>query len=420
MTAVAGPATEMTYRAYLVGGAVRDGLLGLEPRERDWVVVGGTPEDLLAQGFRQVGSSFPVFLHPENAEEYALARRERKKGHGYHGFEVDFHPDVTLEEDLLRRDLTVNAMARGEDGELIDPYGGARDLEQRVLRHVSSAFREDPLRVLRVARFAARLAPLGFTVHRDTLDLMAQMSASGELDHLVPERVWTEIAGAMASARPAVFIEVLRACGALGVLLPEVEAQFGVPQPERYHPEIDTGIHVLMAMEQAAQRNARAPVVFSLLVHDLGKALTPREEWPSHKRHEQRGLKPVRALCDRLRVPAAWRELALKVTALHLRCHQSLEMRPESVLKLLDAGDFLRRPEYLEDFILACQADYLGRAGLEDRPYPQADFLQKSLQAALSVQARDLDIEGLEGRKVGEKLRRARVAAIADIADRGD
>lgn len=410
----------MAYRTYLVGGAVRDDLLKLEPRERDWVVVGGTPDELLERGFRQVGASFPVFLHPDSGEEYALARRERKQGHGYHGFQVDFHPQVTLEEDLSRRDLTINAMARGEGGELIDPYGGARDLQQRILRHVSPAFREDPLRVLRVARFAARFAPLGFTVHRETLELMTQMSASGELDHLVAERVWTEIADAMAGPRPSVFIEVLRSCGALGVLLPEVEALFGVPQPEHYHPEIDTGVHVLMAMEKAADEQAPAPVVFALLVHDLGKALTPRAEWPAHKRHEQRGLKPVRALCDRLRVPVAWRDLALKVTALHLRCHQSLQMRPETVLKLLDAGDFLRRPEQLELFTLACRADYLGRKGLEDRPYPQAAFLRRALDSARSVQARDLDLEGLEGPAVGEKLRRARIEAIAGIANRGE
>lgn len=405
----------MTYRVYLVGGAVRDALLDLEPRERDWVVVGGSPEDLLDQGFRQVGASFPVFLHPETAEEYALARRERKQGHGYHGFDVDFHPDVSLEEDLLRRDLTINAMAKGDDGVLVDPYGGQRDIEKRVLRHISHAFREDPLRVLRVARFAARFASLGFTVHESTLQLMREMVESGELDHLVPERVWSEIAGAMAAERPGIFVQVLRDCGALAVLLPEVDALFGIPQPERHHPEIDTGIHVMMAMDQAARHGASAKVVFSVLMHDLGKALTPKEEWPSHIRHEQRGVPLVKKACDRLRTPTAWRDLAAKVTGLHLRSHRSLEMKPSTVYRLLEEGDFLRRPEMIDDFALACESDCRGRTGLEDRDYPQAQFLKDALAAVMAVQARDLDIEGLSGRQVGERLKRARIAAIAGI-----
>jgi tRNA nucleotidyltransferase (CCA-adding enzyme) len=408
----------MAYRVYRVGGAVRDELLGLEPRETDWVVVGGSPEDLLEQGYRQVGASFPVFLHPETGDEYALARTEKKEGHGYHGFAVEFHPGVTLEEDLLRRDLTVNAMARDEAGNIIDPYGGRADLEGRVLRHVSPAFREDPLRVLRVARFAARLAPLGFTVHRATISLMREITDSGELEHLASERVWTEVAGAMAAARPGVFVDVLRSCGALEALLPEVETLFGVPQPEKYHPEIDTGLHVTMAMNLAAGEGWPPEVVYALLLHDLGKGLTPSGELPSHVRHEQRGVALARRVCERLRTPNAWTDLALKVTGLHLRCHRLTEMKPATKLKLIEEADLLRRPEMLESFVRACEADYRGRGGFEERDYPQARILKDSLEAALSVRARDLDTEGLKGSQVGNLLRKARISAIADIADR--
>jgi tRNA nucleotidyltransferase (CCA-adding enzyme) len=417
MPAAGTSSADVGYRVYLVGGAVRDALLDREPVERDWVVVGGTPEQLLAEGYRQVGADFPVFLHPQSGEEYALARKERKRGHGYHGFEVEFDPGVTLDEDLQRRDLTINAMARDDTGRLIDPCGGARDLERRVLRHVSPAFREDPLRVLRVARFAARFARLGFRVHPDTLALMTGMAASGELAHLAPERVWAEIAGAMGEPTPSAFITVLRECGALAVLLPELDRLFGIPQPARYHPEIDTGRHVLLALDEAARRERGPRVVFALLLHDLGKGLTPREEWPSHVRHEQRGVQPVREVCERLRAPTAWRELALRVTALHLRCHRVLEMKPGSLLDLLEEGDFLRRPAELEPFLHACQADYCGREGRQDRPYPQASRLRAALEAALAVRARDLDIAGLDGPAVGAKLRRARIDAIAGSAD---
>ena len=416
MTAADTTSAEMGYRVFLVGGAVRDALLGREPLENDWVVVGGTPEQLLAKGYRQVGADFPVFLHPETGEEYALARTERKRGHGYHGFEVDFDPGVTLEEDLQRRDLTINAMARDDAGQLIDPCGGAQDIERRVLRHVSPAFGEDPLRILRVARFAARFAGLGFRVHPDTLALMTGMTASGELAHLAPERVWAEIAGAMGEPTPSAFVNVLRECGALAALLPEVDALFGIPQPARYHPEIDTGRHVLLTLDEAARRERGARVVYALLLHDLGKALTPRDEWPSHVRHEQRGVPLVRDICDRLRAPTAWRELALRVTALHLRCHRSLEMKPASILKLLEEGDFLRRPDELEPFLHACEADYRGRAGRQDRPYPQAQRLQAALEAALAVRARDLDTEGLDGPAIGARLRSARIDAIAGTA----
>jgi len=379
------------------------------------VVVGGTPEGLLEQGYRQVGASFPVFLHPGTGEEYALARTERKQGHGYHGFKVDFHPGVTLEEDLLRRDLTINAMARDEGGRLIDPYGGERDLQDRVLRHVSPAFSEDPLRVLRVARFAARFAGLGFRVHESTQDLMRRMALSGELQHLVPERVWSEFERALATKHPGRFVETLRECGALAVLLPEVNCLFGVPQPEKYHPEIDSGLHVLMTMDLAAGEGWSSEVVFALLLHDLGKGLTPESGWPSHIGHEKKGMPLVEQVCARLRAPSSFRELALKVCELHLRCHRISEMRPPGIMKLIEDADLIRRPDRLQDFLRACEADYRGRKGLTDRPYPQADRLETALQAALSVRARDIETGDLTGVQIGEALREARIRAISSI-----
>ena len=407
----------MSGTVYLVGGAVRDRLLGVPHRERDWVVVGSTPEELLAAGYRQVGASFPVFLHPETGEEYALARTERKQGRGYHGFAVDFHPGVTLEEDLLRRDLTVNAMAQDSDGSLIDPYNGQRDLENRILRHVSPAFCEDPLRVLRVARFAARFSGQGFRVHESTLDLMRQITASGEIQSLVPERVWTEVAAAMASSRPGKFVQVLRECDALAVLLPEVDRLFGIPQPEKYHPEVDTGEHVLLTMNLAASEGWPREVVFALLLHDLGKGLTPRCELPSHVGHEKSGLPLVETVCARMRVPGEFRGLALKVCELHLRVHRLIEARPETVMKVIEDADLIRRPDRLPDFLHACEADYRGRKGLETRPYPQADRLRSALEIVLAIRARDMDTEGLDGVQVGEKLRAERIAAIAGGAD---
>ena len=409
----AGAAMEQSV--YLVGGAVRDELLGLPVKERDWVVIGASPELMLQRGYRQVGVSFPVFLHPDTHEEYALARTERKQGHGYHGFAVDFHPGVTLEQDLARRDLTINALARSEAGVIIDPYGGRADLEARILRHVSPAFAEDPLRVLRAARFAARFAPLGFRVHPQTMELMQQITRSGELQHLVAERSWNEIQSGLATPRPSVFLQVLRDCGALAVLLPEVDVLFGVPQPERYHPEIDTGVHIQMALDVAAARDRPGEVLFAVLLHDLGKGLTAPADGPSHRGHEARGLEPVLAVCERLRVPGLYRELALSVCALHLRCHGVLSLRPARVLALLEAADLLRRPERLVPFIQACEADYLGRRGLEQRPYPQGEMLQHALAAARSVRASSLGLEGLSGPAIGEQLRRARIEAIAAL-----
>jgi len=405
-----------TVKTYLVGGAVRDALLGLHAAERDWVVVGSTPALMTDQGYKQVGASFPVFLHPDTGEEYALARTEKKEGHGYHGFNVDFHPDVTLEEDLQRRDLTINAIARHEDGSLIDPFGGQRDIEQKILRHVSDAFVEDPLRVLRVARFAARFAPFGFRVHESTLALMREVTESGELEHLAAERIWREIERAMGAARPSEFVSVLRACSALEVLLPEVNALFGVPQPEKHHPEIDTGVHLLMALEQAAElSNGDASVVFAVLLHDLGKAVTPQQHWPSHRGHEAAGIPLVDAVCKRLRAPNSMHNLARKVCARHLDCHRILEARPVTVLRLLENLDVFRQPQVLPEFILACEADYRGRKGLQERDYPQGEYLQRACRAVADIRARDLDLEGVSGPEIGEKLRQARIKKIANL-----
>ena len=405
---------------YLVGGAVRDALLGLEPGERDWVVTGATPGELLDAGYRQVGSSFPVFIHPQSGEEYALARTERKQGHGYHGFSVDFDPNVTIEEDLERRDLTINAIARDGDGKLIDPFGGQRDLEAKILRHVSPAFAEDPLRVLRVARFAARFAPLGFTVHPDTLSLMRQISDSGELEHLVPERCWKEIHSAMAAGQPSAFVVTLRACGALQVLLPEVQALYGVPQPVEGHPEIDTGLHLELALDMASALGAGPAAVFAVLLHDLGKGLTDRSKWPAHHGHEAAGLPLVDTVCERFRVPTAVQKLARQVCMGHLRCHRVLDMRPGSVMSLLDDLDALRSRD-ISAFVQACEADFRGREGRQDVDYPQGRYVSAALEAALSVRAESLDLDSqMPGPEIGQRLRAARIAAIAEcVVDLG-
>ena len=396
-------------KVYLVGGAVRDALLGYPSSERDWVVVGASPRELLDRGYQQVGRDFPVFLHPETRDEYALARTERKQGHGYTGFAVHCDPAVTLEQDLLRRDLTVNAMARSAEGEIIDPYGGQRDLAARVLRHVSAAFVEDPLRVLRTARFAARYAHLGFSVAPETLALMAEIVNQGELAHLPAERIWVELERALGERDPQVFVQVLRDCGALEALLPEVEALFGVPQTERYHPEIDTGIHTLMALQQAARLTPASDVRFALLVHDLGKGTTPRDEWPRHIAHEQRGLQLVERVCQRLKAPGQYRELALKVCQYHTHCHRALELRGKTLLRLLQATDALRRAERFEAFLLACEADARGRRGLEQCDYPQADYLRRALAAAREVSAADFSAQGLQGKALGDAIASERV-----------
>jgi tRNA nucleotidyltransferase (CCA-adding enzyme) len=405
---------------YLVGGAVRDELLGLPVGERDWVVVGATPEEMERRGFRSVGRDFPVFLHPDSGEEYALARTERKTAPGYRGFVVNAAPEVTLEEDLMRRDLTINAMARDAAGRLIDPWGGLHDLEARVLRHVSPAFHEDPVRILRTARLAARLHELGFRVAPETLALMREMVAAGEADALVAERVWQETRAALQTARPDVFLEVLRESGALAAVFPELDALFGVPQPARWHPEIDTGRHLLLTMRAAAALTPDPEVRFAVLLHDIGKGATPREEWPAHHGHEERGVVMLRRLCERLRVPTAYRELAEIVARHHGLCHRALELRPGTVLKLLEGTDALRRPERFEKFLLACEADLKGRDGLEHAPYPQAAFLRRALAAAAAVEPGPLVAAGITGKALGERLQALRTEAIADLARRAD
>ena len=400
-------------RVYEVGGAVRDALLGLPVEERDWVVVGSSADELTARGFRRVGKDFPVFLHPRTGEEYALARTERKTAPGYTGFEFDAAPSVTLEQDLQRRDLTINAIARTEGGEIIDPCSGRADLEARVLRHVSPAFREDPLRVLRVARFAARFAPLGFTIAPATLTLMQEIVAAGEMEALRPERVWQETVKALATERPDVYFEALRGCRALKRLFPEVAALFGVPQPETWHPEIDTGVHTLMALRMAAQLSRSETVRFAVLTHDLGKATTPSELLPRHHGHEQRSEELLERLCARLPVPNRFRDLALLVARHHGSVHKAAELKAQTVLRLIMAADGLRQPERFEEMLLACEADARGRKGLENRPYPQGDRLRAALRAARGVDAAKVKAaRNLDGEALGEVLHGERLAAI--------
>ena len=380
------------------------------------MVVGATPDDLLARGYRPVGKDFPVFLHPDTGEQYALARTERKTGPGYYGFATHFAPDVTLEQDLARRDLTINAMAQAVTGEIIDPHGGQRDLEARVLRHVSPAFVEDPLRVLRVARFAARFAPLGFRVAPETLELMRAIAASGELAALVPERAWIETERALGEAQPVAYLEVLRACGALGAVLPEVAALFGVPQPEQWHPEVDTGEHTLQVLAVAAELSPDTTVRFAALVHDVGKGLTPRDQWPRHIGHEETGARLIEQMAARLRAPNEHRELAVLVARHHARVHRVAEQRPATVLELLEITDAFRRTERFERFLLACEADARGRGPeLRARPYPQAALLRAALTAAASVR---LDPEVLardKGPVIAERMRAARIVAIRSL-----
>ncbi|WP_156521380.1 multifunctional CCA addition/repair protein [Halothiobacillus diazotrophicus] len=401
---------------YVVGGAVRDRLLGRPASDRDWVVVGSSPEDMRRRGFRPVGQDFPVFLHPETGEEYALARTERKQGRGHQGFVFHAAPDVTLEDDLQRRDLTINALAQKQDGTLVDPFGFKADLDARILRHVSPAFAEDPLRVLRVARFAAQLAAEGFELAGETRDLMTAMTASGELDDLTAERVWQETRKALASPNPARYFEILRTVGALKVLFPEVDALFGVPQPAHYHPEIDSGIHTLLALTAAVGLNndvgQDVAVRFAVLCHDLGKALTPPEEWPRHIGHEQRGVAPTRALCARLKVPRAVKELAVLTTAQHGRVHAAMEMRPATLLDLIESLDGLRRPERMADVLTACHADARGRLGSETCDYPQADRVRAAADIARGISPAPFLERGLTGVQLGEALRRARIQAI--------
>ncbi len=400
---------------YLVGGAVRDELLGRPVRERDWVVVGSTPQVMLDAGYRQVGRDFPVFLHPDTNEEYALARTERKTGRGYHGFELRYSPDVTLEDDLRRRDLTVNAIARAPDGRLIDPCGGQRDLEARVLRHVSEAFDEDPVRILRVARFLARFQPLGFNVATETLARMRAMVASGEVDALVAERAWQETDKALAEPAPEAWLRLLHDCGALARIYPELDALYGVPQPEKWHPEIDTGLHMELVLQAAADLTPEPRIRFAALMHDLGKGRTPRSQWPTHRGHEERGVALLHELASRLRVPGDYRELAELATRWHGLANRAMELRPRTLLELLEACDAMRRPDRFRELLLAFEADYRGRGGWRLRPYPQAERLGRALTVALATTLDDADRAGLPGEQIGVLLRRRRLAALRQM-----
>jgi len=399
-------------KTFLVGGAVRDALLRLPVKDRDWVVVGATADTMLAEGYQQVGRDFPVFLHPRSREEYALARTERKSGNGYTGFVTQFAPDVTLEQDLQRRDLTINAIAQDESGELIDPYGGQRDLAQRQLRHVSAAFNEDPLRVLRVARLAARFAHLNFRIADETLALMREMAASGELAHLTAERVWKETEKALLTHNPQVYFQVLRDCGALHVLFPEIDNLYGIPAPIKWHPEIDTGIHALMTLTLSAALSDQLDVRFATLFHDVGKALTPADKWPSHHGHGLAGVPIVEALCQRLRVPNHVRDLALVVTEFHDVVH-TIERQPaDALIALFDRIDAWRKPDRVEKMALTSEADARGRSGLESMAYPQGDYLRLAFTLAQAVPTKEVVAAGFKGAEVREELTRRRIAVL--------
>ena len=402
---------------YLVGGAVRDKLLGLPVKEYDYVVVGSSPQAMLDQGFRLVGKDFPVFLHPKTHDEYALARIERKIGPGYTGFSCYAAPDVTLEDDLKRRDLTINAIAETLDGQIIDPFEGRRDLEQKILRHVSPAFTEDPVRILRVARFLARFKNLGFRIADETMALMQKMVAAGEVNALVPERVWQEFAKALQEPAPQEFIATLRQCGALAILFPEIDRLFGIPDPPQWHPEIDTGIHVLLTLEQAANLSSNTATRFAALVHDLGKGATPSEEWPSHHGHGEKGVDLIKNLCKRYLVPRVYQELAILVSRHHIECHHAFDLKTTSLLKLLERLDAFRRPDRFQQFLLACEADFKGRTGFADKPYPQSCYLLKAYEIAAQVTAQPLLEQGLSGIALGNKLHQQRVTAIKKIVN---
>lgn len=400
-------------KIYLVGGALRNELLGLTVAEKDWVVVGSSPEELLTQGFTQVGKSFPVFLHPVSKEEYALARTEQKTSPGYTGFAIHATPDVTLEEDLLRRDLTINAIARDTDNTIIDPFGGQADINARLLRHVSPAFSEDPVRVLRTARFCAQLGQFDFRIADETMRLMQQMVSDGEVDALIPERIWKETLKALESPYPRRYFESLRECGALEKLFPEINSLYGVPQPAHFHPEIDSGLHTMMVLEQATKLSLDPEVRFAALVHDLGKGTTPKAILPSHREHEIRGVPLVNDLCDRLRVPNNFRSLALVVTKYHLYYHRAAELRATTFVKLFDALDGFRRPTRVAQFLLACEADSRGRTGYENRDCEQTDIFQRAFNAALDVKAKPLIEKGLTGEAVKAALRELRTKAVS-------
>ncbi len=402
-------------KTYLVGGAVRDLLLNFPVTERDWVVIGATPEQMQALGFKAVGKDFPVFLHPETHEEYALARTERKTAPGYKGFIVHADPEVTLEDDLIRRDLTINAMAMTPEGQLIDPYHGQQDLQDKKLRHISPAFSEDPVRILRVARFAARYAHLGFSVAEETLELMQKMVNNGEINSLVPERVWAETQKALTEKTPSAYFAALKECGALAVIFPEIQQLFGVPQPAKYHPEIDTGIHCLLALDQSVRLSSNPVVRFATLTHDLGKGVTPKEKWPSHRGHETAGLPILQKLCARLRVPNHYSRLAAKVMEYHTHCHRIFELRPATIVDMLTALGAFKPVHDLDNFVLACEADAKGRTGLEKNDYSQARFLLAARQAAAEIDTSEIMQRNLQGPEIGQAIRELRIKAIKGL-----
>ena len=396
-------------KIYQVGGAIRDKLLGLPVTDRDWVVVGSTPAEMESLGYKPVGKDFPVFLHPQTHEEYALARTERKSGTGYKGFIFNATPEVTLEQDLARRDITINAIAEDASGKIIDPFNGRQDLQAGILRHVSPAFEEDPLRILRIARFAARFK---FTIAEDTMQMMIRLCGSGELETLVAERVWAEMEKALATAHPSRFFEVLRNCGAMKQILPEIENLYGVPQPEKYHPEIDTGVHTMMVLEQAVRLSDDPVVRFAALVHDLGKATTPKDSLPAHHGHEERGAKLVEKLCGRLRIPNRYGELGVIVARFHFICHRIMELRDDTVVHKLEAIDAFRRPERFEQFLLACEADARGRTGYEETPYPQAEQFRQFFRAACAIDIGTINISGMLGHEIAAAVQQMRINAI--------
>ncbi|MCK5395268.1 MAG: multifunctional CCA addition/repair protein [Gammaproteobacteria bacterium] len=404
-------------KIYLVGGAVRDEILGYPFKEKDWVVVGVTVDDMISAGYQQVGKDFPVFLHPETKEEHALARTERKTAAGYKGFEVHASPDVTLEEDLIRRDLTINAIAKDDNGEFIDPFNGIEDIKNKILRHVSDAFAEDPVRILRTARFMARYAHLGFSVADETMDLMKNMVIAGEVDALVPERVWQEMEKALSEKTPVRFIETLRECGALKRIIPELDCLWGVPQPEEHHPEIDTGIHTMLVLEQACKLSEDPQVRFAALVHDLGKGSTPEKDWPRHIDHESRGAKIVLEVCDRMRIPNEYRDLAERTARFHLHYHRALELKPATVVKTLVQLDAFRKPTRFEKFLLASEADARGRPGYENMDFPQGDFFRQAFIAARDIDVDELRSLGFENQKLANKITETRTDAIKKLKD---
>ncbi|MCG6938496.1 MAG: multifunctional CCA addition/repair protein [Gammaproteobacteria bacterium] len=402
-------------KIYLVGGAVRDELLGYPYKEKDWVVVGATAAEMLSAGYQQVGKDFPVFLHPETREEYALARTERKIGAGYKGFKIHASPEVTLEDDLLRRDLTINAIAKDENGRLIDPYNGIEDIKNKTLRHVSGAFVEDPVRILRVARLMARYAHLGFTVASDTMSLMKNMVVNGEVDALVPERVWQEMQKALGEKTPSAFVTILRDCGALKRIIPELDRLWGVPQPQEHHPEIDTGIHTMMVLAQACRLSQNPQVRFAALLHDLGKATTPENEWPSHINHEARGAEIVVEVCKRLRIPNEYRDLAERTARYHLRYHRALELKAATVVNTLERLDAFRKPQQFENFLLACEADARGRPGYENLDFPQGDYFRQAYKVAKNINIDELRSLGFENLALSSKIRESRIKAVSEL-----